>query len=406
MISGSNGWLESFRSRHNITFNVVSGERGSVDLDVVDDWKQTLAGICADYSPEDIWNLDETGIVYRALPDRTLVVKGSDCAGGKQAKERLTAALACSMAGEFYTPLVIGKSAKPHCFRNLNPATQLPVKWAFNKKAWMTTEIFMTWLEGFNKTMRARKRKVLLFVDNAPSHPHNHPLMSHVKLVFLPANTTSVLQPLDQGIIQAMKLQYRKRVVSKILAEIDKDVEASKLAKTITVLDAVHWIGDSVKAIRPSTVTKCFAKAGFPVTTDAHDDDADDDMPLSQLLATLHSRVEHQHVVTDATEYANVDSDIPTSDDLSGDWEKSLVANFLSDKAETDSADEEDHQIKETISHRDAIDMTVKIKDYCIAQGLDLWQTFADAENQLLQNAVRVRDSGRQTTMDSFFVKK
>ena len=78
MISGSNGWLESFRSRHNITFNVVSGERGSVDLDVVDDWKQTLAGICADYSPEDIWNLDETGIVYRALPDRTLVVKGSE----------------------------------------------------------------------------------------------------------------------------------------------------------------------------------------------------------------------------------------------------------------------------------------------------------------------------------------
>ncbi|GFW03557.1 hypothetical protein TNCV_3987761 [Trichonephila clavipes] len=45
--------------------------------------------------------------------------------------------------------------------------------------------------------------KVLLIVDNAASHPQlEHP---NVQLVFLPPNTTSLIQPLDQGIIATYK---------------------------------------------------------------------------------------------------------------------------------------------------------------------------------------------------------
>jgi hypothetical protein len=42
--------------------------------------------------------------------------------------------------------------------------------------------------------------KVLLLLDNAPGHPNklNHP---NVKVIFLPPNTTSLIQPIDQGII-------------------------------------------------------------------------------------------------------------------------------------------------------------------------------------------------------------
>ena len=49
----------------------------------------------------------------------------------------------------------------------------------------------------------AKNRKVLLIMDNAPSH--GHPEFSHVKIHFLPPTTTSHLQPLNTGFIQCFK---------------------------------------------------------------------------------------------------------------------------------------------------------------------------------------------------------
>lgn len=52
---------------------------------------------------------------------------------------------------------------------------------------------------------------------------------------FLPPNTTSKLQPMDQGIIQALRLGYRKKQLQTILAKMDKD-------KTNTGSDLLNWI--------------------------------------------------------------------------------------------------------------------------------------------------------------------
>ena len=81
----------------------------------------------------------------------------------------------------------------------------------------MTTALFEEWVSQFNRKMKRQNRNVILFVDNAPSHPKDKPL-SNVKLVFLPANTTSTLQPLDQGIIANLKVNYRKRLLRSVLA--------------------------------------------------------------------------------------------------------------------------------------------------------------------------------------------
>ena len=115
--AASNGWLESFKARHNIVRGSLSGERGDVSDNVVDEWKAKLSTQCEGYLPRDIFNMDETGCFYRDTNKATLKVKNDDCAGGKRSKERITVALCASMEGEKVKPLVIGKKCKPEMFQ-------------------------------------------------------------------------------------------------------------------------------------------------------------------------------------------------------------------------------------------------------------------------------------------------
>ncbi|KAK2577650.1 hypothetical protein KPH14_000914, partial [Odynerus spinipes] len=63
-------------------------------------------------------------------------------------------------------------------------------------------------------------------VDNCPAHPQITGL-KFISLVFLPPNTTSVLQAMDQGIIRALKTNFRKNLVLKTIEHIDTNQELS-----------------------------------------------------------------------------------------------------------------------------------------------------------------------------------
>ena len=76
-----------------------------------------------------------------------------------------------------------------------------------------------------------------MFLDNATSNPDLK--LQNINLVFLPPNTTSHCQPLDQGIIQNFKVIYRQMILRRILSQIDVVKYADELAKSITVLDAL-----------------------------------------------------------------------------------------------------------------------------------------------------------------------
>ncbi|XP_070581983.1 tigger transposable element-derived protein 4-like [Ptychodera flava] len=281
----SNGWLESFSKRNNLSFHKVSGESADVPQETVDSWTARLPHLIEGYSPRDIFNMDETGVFYRALPDKSYAAKGEDCKGGKKSKDRITAVLCTNMNGtEKLKAIVIGKAAKPRCFNNVN-LNSLPVLWRNNKKAWMTTELFTDWLRDFDRKMRQQKRKVLMFIDNAPTHPPNAVRLTNTKLIFFPPKTTSKLQPLDQGIIAAMKKTYRKRLLRAVLSKAeDESLSANEIARTVNVLDACHWIGRSWNEVTAETITSCFRKAGFPTNAANEADEVNEDTELDRLV--------------------------------------------------------------------------------------------------------------------------
>ena len=148
------------------------------------------------------------------------------------------------------------------------------------------------YIKDLNKKMRAQGRKVLLFIDNAPSHPHSLSQLSNIKVAFFPPNATYKLQPLDLGIIQNVKLLYRKRLLRAVLAKVDSGMAVQDIQKSISVLDACQWISASVKEVRAATVSKCFSKAGFEVLEDTEDDfDEEDNIPLARLVEEVHNHM-------------------------------------------------------------------------------------------------------------------
>ena len=71
-------------------------------------------GISERYAPVDIYNCDETGLYYRALPDSGIVYKHEKPQGSKLNKERITVLACANMNGsDKRTLFVIGKAANP-----------------------------------------------------------------------------------------------------------------------------------------------------------------------------------------------------------------------------------------------------------------------------------------------------
>lgn len=152
--------------------------------------------------------MDETGLFSRALPDHGFGVKGKQCMGGKKSKQRFTVAFFVAASRKKEKPVVIQKAENLRCLKRFDKAV-LPVDYYSQKKAWMDGDIMEAILTKLNLRLSSCGRSILLFIDNAGCHPdYLKCKFSNIKVCFLPANTTSKLQPLDLGIIQNFKVHY------------------------------------------------------------------------------------------------------------------------------------------------------------------------------------------------------
>ncbi|KAL1476956.1 hypothetical protein MTO96_036118 [Rhipicephalus appendiculatus] len=82
---------------------------------------------------------------------------------------------------------------------------------------------------------------------------------TNVTVRFLPANTTSRLQPLDTGIIRNVKHHFKGLLVRRLLAKIDRKDENLR----ISLLDALHFLAMSWDNVTQDTIANCFRKCDF-----------------------------------------------------------------------------------------------------------------------------------------------
>lgn len=180
-----------------------------VNVDMADNWLTNHLDEVFQFDKRDIYNADETGLFYQMLPNKTHTLKGDKCVCGKHSKVCVTVLLCCNMDGssDRRLPFLIGTAKKPQCFYEF-----VPVRYKYNKKAWMMRELFGEWLREFDDDMVAKKRNILLLLDNFSAHQHYRKLRA-IKVLFLPPYAPARLQPLDLDIIQNLKMNYRRCMI-------------------------------------------------------------------------------------------------------------------------------------------------------------------------------------------------
>ena len=165
------------------------------------------------------------------MPRSTQASKNEEKVRGKKvSKERLSVLCGGNASGTHRLKLaVVGKATKPRAIKDI--MDRLPIHYYSSKKAWFTSWIFenhfqhhlVPELRSYQERVLKippKEVKALVLLDNAPAHPSSDVLQSadgRIKAMFLPKNTTSLIQPTDQGVISAFKRRYQRKYLAEVL---------------------------------------------------------------------------------------------------------------------------------------------------------------------------------------------
>lgn len=414
--SASVGWLDRWKKRYGVKQMTVSGEILSANKENYREFKESFHKLIdkEGVSGEQIFNCDETGLNYRMMPTKTLAhVQEISTPGYKRSKERITI-LACSnVTGDHKLKLaVIGKSEKPRAFKHVKKYStkgetyfyDLPVWYRHQKSAWMNKVIFKEWffdqfipsVETYLKSKNL-PRKALLILDNCSAHVNADELRDkEIKTVFLPANVTSLCQPMDRGVIAAMKKKYRSKLLSSLILAIDSGEDLMDKLKNIDLLDVIGWISKCWDEVKPISIVRSWRKLldhsgnEFPEEKNENDD--------SDLLVTLMRKIPglQEASSTDVNDWMERD-EIDLTDN-------EIVAALKDCEENDEDKEPEEEENASKISHSDGLTAIKSSLRYFEEQGASAGDLLF--LRRLCDQAQRNRnESERQTKITNFFSK-
>lgn len=119
--SASSGWFANFRKRYGYHNIKMTGEAASADKKAASEYPAILKTIIeeGDYSAKQVFNIDETGLYWKKLPNRTYIsLEESTAPGFKASKDRLTVMLGCNAEGNCkLKPVLIYHSGNPRALK-------------------------------------------------------------------------------------------------------------------------------------------------------------------------------------------------------------------------------------------------------------------------------------------------
>ena len=191
-----------------------------------------------------------------------------------KAKEHVTIILCVNATGSLkMEPVVIGSPKNPHCFKD-NPSS-IPY-YHHQKNAWNDGKNFARWWnEVFLSNIRKWTRDpVALLFDGFSGHNDGvTDPMGQVTIFKSPPNVTSIFQPLDQGVIAALKVKYKSNLLSRLVEtagnstllaladQLPAGCAGLKYGCPTHVGDAVTILKEAWDSMLPSTIAACWVHA-------------------------------------------------------------------------------------------------------------------------------------------------
>ncbi|KAI5612034.1 hypothetical protein C0J50_0702, partial [Silurus asotus] len=232
VFTASRGWFDRFKKR-SVNQNVCRhGEPAAANQKATDDFAKDFSDFVRKegYLPQQLFNCDETGLFWKKMPNQTYITKEEkSLPGHKPMKDKMALLFCANASGDCkLKPLLVYHSENPRAFKkNHVNKQQLPVMWRVNKKSLVTRTLFEEWVHlvfapGAKKYLQENKLPVrcVLVLDNSTAHPRGleerlPEEFGFITVKFLPSNTTSLLQPMDQQVISNFKKLYTKNLFKK-----------------------------------------------------------------------------------------------------------------------------------------------------------------------------------------------
>jgi hypothetical protein len=146
----------------------------------------------------------------------------------------------------------------------------------------------------------------------------------------------------------------------------DATSSATKLAKSVSVLDAVIWIAEATKQVSPQTVQRCFQEVKFS-TSDLNEKETNENN-IQDLQESL-NQATYENVT--AEDYLNIDAEIETEAAI--EETDDIIENHRQGKEEKDDEKDEGSSQEPIVecklkSHRSALKNIRELQEFSLHQ--------------------------------------
>ncbi|CAB4392444.1 unnamed protein product [Rhizophagus irregularis] len=225
--------------------------------------------------------------------------------------------------------------------------------------------------------------------------------LTNVKLVYLPPNTTSHLQPMDAGIIQSFKAKYKWEFCRHLIHQFDRGIDREK--NKLNVKEAIDQIAESWNNVTEITIQNCWKKTGI-LPSNINEDDMDNGTNDVDQESDFEEEIEYLlnlPEIDDICDYLQeFDSSIPTEDILTDEQ----IINLVHSEENEDDSDTSDEEIP-IVSTQQAVNSLQTFIKYFEQQDDSAQYNTNDLRTfrkYLHLTKVKETNSRRQDTLDKF----
>ncbi|OWZ20705.1 Tigger transposable element-derived protein 6 [Phytophthora megakarya] len=271
--TGSNGWLDGYRTRFGSfsSKQVPNGGDQSVIKSVdIQTRLRELHHSLSHVELQDIWTGGEFAVVYKPSGD----VNGAG-------NGRYTVSLFVSAAGEKFDMQVIGTDRSPLLLEGIDTKEMYNIQYGYSKTGWQVAQTTVSMLKSLNALARERKRTFRVILDSAVPHVKAAMILDsqgdqrtffvydHLQIYFLPPNFKAPrFHPLHLGVIQAFKARFRNEMLEALFNNyrqslMNQDPRGFHPQRHLHTRNVFHWFYVALHSLDKQFIQTCWVHSGL-----------------------------------------------------------------------------------------------------------------------------------------------